>query len=127
MLLLAYRLPLRANKHHLYFNILYKKNRLFLLSPFLLHTVLINCSKNRKNKCFTDRASGDHHVNALRVENIIGSSYKSASRTVVAQIQLRKKARRCAAKVKLSGIQKLPELKNIFQEAFAVSSILLLI
>ena len=52
------------------------------------------------------------------------------SQTVVAQIQLRTKARRCAAKlvvlVKLSGRQKLPELKNFFLETFAIRSSLFL-
>ena len=68
-------------------------------------------------------ASGDH-ANALRAEDAIANSYKSASRTVVAQIQSRIKARRYAAKlvvlVKLSGQQKLPESKNLFPETFTV-------
>ena len=63
-----------------------------------------------------NRASGDR-VNAPRVEDAIAGGYKSASRTVVAQIQSRIKSRRCAAKlvviVKLSGRQK---LKNFFLE-----------
>ena len=64
-----------------------------------------------------------------RVEDAIAGSYKSASRSIVAQIQSRIKARRCATTlvvlVKLSGRQKLPELKNFFPETFAVSSFFL--
>ena len=55
-----------------------------------------------------------------RVEDAIAGGYKSASWTIVAQIQSRIKASRCAAKlvvlVKLSGQQKLPELKIFFPE-----------
>ena len=38
-------------------------------------------------------------MNAPRVEDTIAGGYKSASRTIVAQIQQRIKARRCAAKL----------------------------
>ena len=41
-----------------------------------------------------NRASGEL-ANTLKVEDAIAGSYKSASRTVIAQIQLRIKARRC--------------------------------
>ena len=60
-------------------------------------------------------------MNAPRVEHAIAGGYKSASRTIVAQIQWRIKARRCAAKIvvlmKLSGRQ---NLKNFFPETLAV-------
>ena len=69
-----------------------------------------------KQNSWLNRASGES-ANAPRIEDAIAGGYKSASRTVVAQIQLRIKARRCAAKlvvlVKLSGRQK---LKNFFPE-----------
>ena len=45
-----------------------------------------------------NRASGNH-ANALRVEDTIAGGYKSGSWTVIAQIQSRIKARRCAAKL----------------------------
>ena len=54
-------------------------------------------------------------MDILRVEDTIAGSYESASWTVVlAQIQSRIKARRCAAKLELL------ELKNFFLETFAV-------
>ena len=65
-------------------------------------------------------------MNAARVEDAVADSYKSVSWTVVAQIQSRIKARRCAAKlmvlVKLSGRQKLTELKSFFPETFIIGS-----
>ena len=73
----------------------------------------------RKQNGRLNRALGKS-ANAPRVEDTIAGSYKSASPTIVAQIQWRIKARWCAAKlavlVKLFGRQK---LKKFSLETFA--------
>ena len=64
--------------------------------------------------------------NAPRVGDAI-AGYKVASWTVVARIQSRIKARRCAANlVKLSGQLKLSELKNFFPETIMVRRVFFL-
>ena len=66
-----------------------------------------------------ESASGKR-ANALRVEDAIAGGYKSASRTVIAQIQLRIKARRCAANlamvVNFRATEDVSELKIPFQK-----------
>ena len=55
----------------------------------------VNAEKTKQNGQL-NQALGEH-ANALRVEDVVAGGYKPASRAVVAQIQSRIKARRCAA------------------------------